>query len=57
VQVHQISGMGLGLYLVKEIVTLHGGTIEVTSREGEGSSFCVYLPLLEEAQLEPGAAE
>ncbi len=56
VQVHQISGMGLGLYLVKEIVTLHGGTIEVTSREGEGSSFCVYLPLLEEGQPEPGAA-
>jgi signal transduction histidine kinase len=41
----QISGMGLGLYVVHEIVTLHGGRIEVDSVEGEGSTFTVYLPL------------
>ncbi|GAB4217103.1 MAG: hypothetical protein OHK0022_59000 [Roseiflexaceae bacterium] len=41
----QISGMGIGLYVVKEIVTLHGGTISVSSNEGEGSTFTIELPL------------
>jgi signal transduction histidine kinase len=40
-----ISGIGLGLYVVKEIVTLHGGTIEVASSEGAGSTFTGRLPL------------
>lgn len=40
-----IGGMGLGLYVVKEIVTLHGGAIEVASVEGQGSAFTVTLPL------------
>jgi PAS domain S-box-containing protein/excisionase family DNA binding protein len=40
-----IGGMGIGLYVVKEIVTLHGGKIAVTSREGEGSTFSICLPL------------
>jgi PAS domain S-box-containing protein len=43
-----ISGMGIGLYVVKEIVELHGGTVEVTSKEGEGSCFTVCLPLLQQ---------
>jgi signal transduction histidine kinase len=40
----QISGMGIGLYVVKEIVTLHGGAVTVESTEGAGSTFSVYLP-------------
>ena len=46
----QSSGMGLGLYVVKEIVALHGGEVHVTSREGEGSTFTVCLPLMADRQ-------
>ncbi|HEY0606912.1 MAG TPA: HAMP domain-containing sensor histidine kinase, partial [Herpetosiphonaceae bacterium] len=41
----QISGFGIGLYLVREMIALHGGRIAVTSSPGEGSSFDIYLPL------------
>jgi PAS domain S-box-containing protein len=40
----QISGLGIGLYVVSQIVSLHGGTIEVVSQEGQGSTFTVVLP-------------
>jgi signal transduction histidine kinase len=43
----QIGGLGIGLYLVKEIIAHHGGRIEVASQEGQGSTFTVYLPLAE----------
>jgi PAS domain S-box-containing protein len=39
-----ISGTGFGLYLTKTIVEMHGGTIGVESREGEGSTFRAFLP-------------
>ncbi|MBV8332430.1 MAG: PAS domain-containing protein [Candidatus Eremiobacteraeota bacterium] len=39
-----ISGTGFGLFLTKQLVQLHGGTIAVESREGEGSKFVVTLP-------------
>ena len=40
-----IVGTGVGLYLVKMAVDLHGGQVEVQSREGEGSRFIVSLPI------------
>ncbi len=40
-----ISGFGIGLYVVHEIVTRHGGTIDVSSTVGAGSTFTVRLPL------------
>jgi signal transduction histidine kinase len=40
-----ISGTGIGLYVVREIVNRHHGTIEVESAEGHGSTFRVRLPL------------
>ena len=39
-----IQGTGLGLAIVKKSVDLHGGTIDFTSREGEGTTFTVTLP-------------
>jgi signal transduction histidine kinase len=39
----QVKGVGLGLNLVQHIVTAHGGTIDVDSREGEGSTFTIHL--------------
>lgn len=39
----QFGGSGLGLYLSKAIVTAHGGNIEVSSKEGEGSTFSFTL--------------
>jgi PAS domain S-box-containing protein len=38
------GGLGLGLYISREIVQAHGGRIEVRSRPGEGSTFVVDLP-------------
>jgi signal transduction histidine kinase len=39
-----LGGLGIGLFLAKEIVTRHGGTISVESCEGQGSTFTVGLP-------------
>lgn len=41
-----VEGSGLGLYLSKAIVELHGGTITVRSRAGVGTRFRIKLPLL-----------
>jgi signal transduction histidine kinase len=45
-----IEGMGIELYVVKEIVALHGGEITVTRQEGAGSTFTVSLPLYTASQ-------
>lgn len=44
VSFHKFSGLGLGLYISKEIVEAHGGRIEVESKINEGSTFTVILP-------------
>lgn len=41
-----ISGLGLGLYISREIVLAHGGRLRVQSELGKGSTFRVELPLL-----------
>ncbi|MBU8899339.1 PAS domain-containing sensor histidine kinase [Corallococcus sp. M34] len=52
---HQ-PGFGLGLYIVRQLVEAHGGSIRVHSRVGEGSEFTVELPRLPAASI-PLAAE
>ena len=44
-EVHDIEGIGIGLYLAREIVTMQGGYIKVTSTIGHGSTFSVFLPV------------
>lgn len=43
---HNHGGLGLGLYVSREIVEAHGGTISVDARPGGGASFMVRLPLV-----------
>ena len=42
--VHDIDGIGIGLFLAREIITMQGGYILVTSNVGYGSVFSVFLP-------------
>ena len=43
-EVHDVEGIGIGLYLAREIITMQGGYIKVTSAVGNGSTFSVFLP-------------
>ena len=47
---HDIKGFGLGLSYVQAIVTAHGGTIEVKSEVGKGSTFVVWMPFQQESK-------
>jgi two-component system NtrC family sensor kinase len=48
------KGTGLGLSVSHGIVAAHGGTIEVESKVGEGSTFRIYLPLERPSGAAPG---
>ncbi|HEX5747278.1 MAG TPA: PAS domain S-box protein [Archangium sp.] len=41
---HDRGGMGVGLYISREIIFHHGGTMRVSSEEGRGSTFCFSVP-------------
>lgn len=43
-----VPGVGLGLVITKAIVTAHGGQLDVTSEEGNGTTFTMTLPLAED---------
>ncbi len=43
-EVHDEPGIGIGLYLTREIITRQGGYVKVTSEAGKGSTFSVFLP-------------
>lgn len=42
--VSNVEGVGIGLYLARQIITSEGGYMKVTSTPGKGSTFSVYLP-------------
>ena len=44
-EVHEQQGVGIGLYLAREIVTRQGGYIKVVSEPGHGSEFSIMLPV------------
>ena len=41
--VHDTPGVGIGLYLAREIITMQGGYMKVASEVGNGSVFSVFL--------------
>ncbi len=48
------KGSGMGLYMCKYIIELHGGDIKVSSKIGEGTTFTITLPIHEESSGESG---
>lgn len=43
--VHNVKGLGLGLYYTKEVIDAHGGSITLKSRPNRGSTFTITIPL------------
>ncbi len=50
------GGLGLGLFICQELIAAHGGHITVASTEGEGTTFTVWVPLLEGGRRTPPRA-
>jgi signal transduction histidine kinase len=48
----EVSGLGLGLYITREIVSRHGGTVHAESAPGAGATFVITLPCLAAAPQE-----
>ena len=44
-EVHNVKGLGLGLYYTYQIIKAHKGSIEIKSNEGKGTTFIISIPL------------
>lgn len=42
-EVSKVEGVGIGLYIVREIVTKHGGYVKVKSKKGQGTTFKIFI--------------
>jgi signal transduction histidine kinase len=51
--VSDIAGTGLGLAIVKQAAEAHNGVVSYESRVGEGTSFTLTLPLIEQPEFRP----
>jgi two-component system phosphate regulon sensor histidine kinase PhoR len=44
-ELRNVTGTGIGLYLVRQVVEGHGGRVDVDSQPGHGSAFEIQLPV------------
>jgi signal transduction histidine kinase len=56
VSTRNYGGLGLGLYIARQNAVAHGGTITVTSMQGQGARFVVELPLEDAAEVDANRA-
>jgi sensor histidine kinase regulating citrate/malate metabolism len=56
-EVTTISGRGVGLSAVREVVHALGGRIEVLSERGKGTTFAIHLPAWMLSERQPGARD
>ena len=54
-ELHNVTGTGIGLYLVRQVVEGHGGRVDVESQPGAGSAFEIQLPVPAEGAIPPPA--
>ncbi len=52
----KVGGTGLGIYVVKSIVELHGGVFELTSKVGHGTTVTLKLPTVREVHADDARA-
>lgn len=56
-ELEEVPGIGLGLYLARNVIEKMGGRISVESEVGRGSAFTLHLPVWDKAEEQPSAKE